>query len=66
MTLHLAKPIPTDDKLLMSDDERRAFMTPVASNREPVDDLPPARVRFPMRVRAAARERLTTESETAA
>ena len=66
MVLHLAHPIDTSDPLLMSDDERRAFMTPVTSDREPVDDLPPARVRFPMRVRAAARERLTTESEEAA
>ena len=62
--LHLAQPIPTDDDLLMSDDERRIFMTPVPSEYRPDDELPPARVRFPMRVRAEARKRLSAMAET--
>ena len=62
--LHMAHPIDTSDPLLMSDDERTAFLTRIPFVNTPDDDLPPARERYPMAVRNEARKRLNAMAET--
>ena len=61
MTLYLAQPIDTSDDLLMSDDERAAFLTPIPlpnldAFRNPIGETP-AGILYAADVRQAARQR---------
>jgi len=62
--LHMATPLDTSDALLMSDDERIAFLTRIPFVVSPDDELPPARERYPIQVREAARKRMNAMTET--